>query len=62
MGIKIDKEDRAEGSGYWTSSVFDAKAILENIAEEFENDLDEEYPGYVYQADVYKVTIIVERQ
>lgn len=62
MGIKIEREDRVEGSGYWTSSVFDAKAILRNIAEEFETDLEEDYPSYVYQADVYKVTIIVEKQ
>lgn len=62
MAIKLEGVDRAEGSGYWTSSVFDAKAILKNIAEEFENDLDEEYPSYVYDAKVYKVTIVVEEQ
>lgn len=61
MAISVESENSVTGVGYWTSSIFNARDILSNIAEEFENDLDEEYPNYVYDATVYKVTITVEK-
>jgi hypothetical protein len=61
MAIKVEADDSASGTGYWTSSVFDARSILGNIADEFENDLAENYPEYVRDANVYKVTITVEK-
>lgn len=63
MAIKVDSENFVTGVGYWRSSVFSARSILENIAEEFENDLNEEPNLYgLYGDDAeYKVTITVER-
>lgn len=61
MGLKIDREDSATGVGFWKSGVFDAKDFLGQISEEFDSDLLDDYPQYVYDENVYKVTITVEK-
>jgi hypothetical protein len=62
MPLKASRETSASGEGYYTSSVFSARDLLENIAGEIDNGytLEEDYPSYVYESKVFKVTVTVE--
>jgi len=61
MGLKINREDSATGVGFWRSGVFDANDILGQISEGFESSLLDDYPEYVYDENVYKVTSAIEK-
>lgn len=64
MGFKAVEESRAEGVGWYQSGVFDARDILERVGAgemgyiEPEEPCRDEYSG----SDLYKITVIVEKQ
>lgn len=62
MALKFGAEKSVSGEGYYTSSVFSARDLLENISGEIDNGyaLSEDYPSYAYDTRVFKVTVTVE--
>ncbi len=66
MGFKRTREDRAEASGFTTLSRFsDADDLVSRIESALADsfiELDEECPSYVYDSNVYKITVVVEKQ
>lgn len=62
MPLSMAEEKKVSGHGYYTSSVFNARDLLDNISGEVDNayalEVDEPHPwGGV---KVFKVTITVE--
>lgn len=63
MPLSTGEERQVTGEGYYTSSVFSARNLLENISGEIDNGyyLETERPSpYGNDTKVFKVTITVE--
>lgn len=63
MPLSTGEEKQVTGEGYYASSVFSARSLLENIAGEIDNGyyLEAERPSpYGHDIKVFKVTITVE--
>lgn len=63
MPLRTSEEKQITGEGYYASSVFTARSLLESIADEIDDAycLETERPRpFGYDAKVFKVTITVE--
>jgi hypothetical protein len=61
MGLHLHEEDSVTAVGYTSSSIFDARSILESIADDIADDFDNVPPRGLYDSSrVFKVTITVE--
>ena len=62
MAFKGSAEKRVEGEGYYTSSVFSARDMFENIESAIEDSyfLEESYPQAYGDTKVFKVTLTIE--
>ncbi len=64
MGLKVAEESRAEGVGWYQSGVFNARDLLERIGagEMGYIEPEEPYHDRCSGSDLYKITVIVEKQ
>lgn len=62
MPLSVAEEKKVSGHGYYTSSVFNARDLLDNISGEIDNAyaLEVDEPHVWGDEKTFKVTLIVE--
>jgi hypothetical protein len=61
MPLNAPPEASVSGEGYYASSVFSARDLLERISDKIDDGYFlKGYPDYAYESKVFKVTVTVE--
>lgn len=64
MGVKVESEDKVTGVGYYRSGVYEARDLLEHVADgTLSGELEESEPPYNRYDDSenFRVTITIEK-
>jgi hypothetical protein len=61
MGVKIESEDSVTGVGYYRTSVYGARGLLDRLVEtDMLQESEPVHSGYD-DAEIFKITITVEK-